>query len=115
MALQPVSTIVNTGVPVWQKVDETAQGGFILDTTGLTAGNTIAAGTAMVIDEATRKAKPTTADTDTPAGLLFESVVIGPGVAVDVVLRGTIYARRGATVSAALKAKLPNIIFSQSF
>ncbi|OLY92502.1 hypothetical protein SAMN05444008_102378 [Cnuella takakiae] len=115
MGLQPVKTTFSSGVPVWQKVDQTAQGGFVLDTTGLTLGNTIAAGTAIVIDEATRKAKPTTADTDTPAGLLYEDVKIEVGATLDVVIAGTIYARRGPAVSAALKAKMPRITFSNSF
>lgn len=45
------------GVPVFQKVNETAQGGFRLDIAPLTAGDTIAAGTPISYDESTRIAK----------------------------------------------------------
>lgn len=56
MGLQPVKTVVNSGVQVWQKVLETAQGGFTLDNTGLADGLTIPAGTLVGFDESTRKA-----------------------------------------------------------
>jgi hypothetical protein len=58
MSLQPQKTVINTGVPVFQHVDRTAQGGFVLDTTGLTVGGTIPAGQPMTFDESTRKAAP---------------------------------------------------------
>jgi hypothetical protein len=60
MSLQPVKTIVNTGIPVFQNPDDMqlVQGGFTLDTTGLILNNSIAAGHPMYYDEATRKAKP---------------------------------------------------------
>lgn len=57
MGLQPQKTTVNSGVPVFQKVLETAQGGFVLDDSVLPAGNTVKAGTPISINEATRKAK----------------------------------------------------------
>lgn len=56
MGLQPVKTVVNSGVQVWQKVLETARGGFTLDNTGLATGLTIPAGTLLGYDESTRKA-----------------------------------------------------------
>ncbi|HRQ17708.1 MAG TPA: hypothetical protein PL085_11570 [Agriterribacter sp.] len=46
------------GIPVFQSVFETAQGGFVLDSTGLPEGFTIPAGTPISYDESTRKAKP---------------------------------------------------------
>lgn len=56
MGLTPVKTVVSSGVQVWQKVLETAQGGFTLDNTGLADGLTIPAGTPVGYDESTRKA-----------------------------------------------------------
>jgi hypothetical protein len=60
MSLQPVKTIISTGIPVFQNQDELrlVQGGFTLDTNGLILNNSIAAGHAMTYDELTRKAKP---------------------------------------------------------
>lgn len=50
-------------------------------------------------------------------GLLYSAAVVNSnGVAdIAVVLRGTVYERRIMALSAAVKAKLPHIIFSQSF
>lgn len=104
-----------SGVPAFQTVLDVAQGGFTLDTTGLTAGTTLAAGRAMIVNEATRIATPTTADANTPTGLLYEDVVVGPNTTVTVVTAGTVYNRRIPVLSAALKAKLPRITFSESF
>lgn len=58
MSLQITKEVVSSGVQVWQKVFETAQGGFTLDTTGLTSGVTMPAGTPITFDESTRMAKP---------------------------------------------------------
>lgn len=107
--------VLSTGVPVFQTVHETAQGGFTLDTTGLTIGNTLAAGTPMIINEATRLAKPATLDTDAPNGLLYQDTEIQVGAELSVVIRGTVYNRRTPAISATLKDKLPLIVFSQSF
>lgn len=104
-------TVVAGEKTVFANVLETTLGGFGLDTTGLTAGQTLAAGTAMGFDEATRMAKP---DAVNPKGLLFESVEIGPGTTVDVVMRGTVYENRIPAITDANKAKMPNIIFSKS-
>ena len=54
--LQPTKTATTGGIPVFQKVIETAQGGFSLDMTNLTEGETIPAGSLVVFNEATRKA-----------------------------------------------------------
>ena len=50
-------------------------------------------------------------------GLLAEDVVVGDNTSLAVVVRGTVYERRitDVTVTAAQKAAMPNIIFSQSF
>jgi len=44
------------GVPIFQQDPQNAQGGFALDTTGLTTGALVPAGTVMGFDESTRKA-----------------------------------------------------------
>jgi len=49
--------VLSDGIPVWQGGNvETAQGGFILDATGLSTGDTVKAGTPVGFDESTRKA-----------------------------------------------------------
>lgn len=65
-----LSRFLNTGgIPYWQRVDQLAQGGFLLDITGLTlkdaSGNNfiLPGGTPMIFDEATRLAKPVTVGT----------------------------------------------------
>lgn len=118
MGLEPVKTTVNTGVVVFQRVDTMLQGGASLDATGLTAGDTLAAGTAIIVDEATRKATVVDADGDSPTGLLYTDVVIADDAEVAVVLEGVVYARRishAASKTTAIKAKMPRITFSQSF
>lgn len=52
-----VKESVSGTTPVFQKVNETAQGGFRLDITPLTSGETIPAGTPIGYDESTRVAK----------------------------------------------------------
>lgn len=181
---------VTSGIPVFQKDFETAQGGFTLDETVLAAGTIIKAGTVMGFDEATRKAKPlkggvlqaNATDSATTYRILkgsnavvgqsinltggtaraitaidtsnanYDEITVGTtiGVAgtagdtlfvsddgytkakgllrndatvpatgytetVSVVIRGTVYHRRIPPVSAAVKALLPNIIFSESY
>lgn len=58
MSLQGTRTVYNSGVPIWQTMLETAQGGFKLDVTGLPIGAILPKGTAMAYDESTRVAKP---------------------------------------------------------
>lgn len=53
----PVLTTTTSGIPIFQEILTTAQGGFTLDDSALTVGSTIKAGTAIGIDEATRKVK----------------------------------------------------------
>lgn len=61
MGLGLKRTLSTGDIPVWQgtgKDIQLAQGGFRLDTTGLTAGAVIKAGNPMTFDAATRVAKP---------------------------------------------------------
>ena len=46
------------GIPIFQQVPENAQGGYVLDATGLTAGVLVPAGTVMGASDSTRLAKP---------------------------------------------------------
>jgi hypothetical protein len=122
MSLQPTKTTVSYGVQIWQtgKTPETAQGGFVLDTTGLTAGETLKGGTVMTFDESTRIAKVATVTSGTPdtsdaKGLLYTDVVVADGADVAIVVRGTVYERRIPSVDAAHKAVLPLIVFSNSY
>ncbi|MBC9913182.1 hypothetical protein [Chitinophaga varians] len=57
MSLQITKEVVASGAPIFQKVLETARGGFTLDSTGLTKGATIPGGAPIAYDESTRKAK----------------------------------------------------------
>lgn len=51
-------TLTTSDVPVWQRIDQNAQGGFLLDTTDLVTDSVVKAGTPMAYNEATRTAKP---------------------------------------------------------
>lgn len=108
-------------IPIFQKILETLRGGASLDMTGLTAGETIPAGTPMTFDEATRKAKKATLTGTAPdqtsdaKGLLKNDVIIEANAPVDVVLRGTVYARRVTpAINATHRKAMPLIIFSES-
>lgn len=57
MGLTPVITSVGTAKIVFQDIDDTAQGGFSLDPTGLPVGSTIPAGQPIGFDESTRVGK----------------------------------------------------------
>lgn len=181
-------------VVIWQKIHDTAQGGFLLDVTGLTLGSVLKAGSLISFDESTRIAKviksatvqadATNVATDirvlkghtfkvgdylarveggkayaitaivttdpvydtltvgttlgvaltagdalfqststgasaaislTPSGLSYEDYVVTANTDISVVLNGRVYARRIPGIVAGLKAKLPLIIFSQSY
>lgn len=56
MAFGIKKEVISRGVTIFQTILETAQGGFTLDATGLTAGSVIPAGTPIGYDESTRKA-----------------------------------------------------------
>ncbi len=58
MGLVTKKETVSGGIPIWINVLENALGGFTLDTTSLTAGEKILAGTPISFNEATRLAKP---------------------------------------------------------
>ena len=53
----PTKTSATQPIPVWQRVHETAQGGFTLDKTGLTDGQDIPAGSPFGYNEGTRLAR----------------------------------------------------------
>ena len=57
MGMYISKTSASGGVQVWQKILETARGGFLLDVSALTAGATLKSGTAISFDESTRVAK----------------------------------------------------------
>lgn len=57
MGLKFKKTVVDGDIPVYQQVHEVSQGGYTLDTDGLVAGSTIPAGSVIIADDATRKAK----------------------------------------------------------
>lgn len=118
MGLAPTKTSASSATVVFHRIDTTLPGGASLDATGLTAGDTLAAGTAIIVDEATRKATVVDADADTPTGLLKDDVVIADDAEIAVVLEGVVYTRRishAASKTTAIKAKMPRITFSNSF
>lgn len=53
----PVLTSTTSGIPIFQEIITTAQGGFTLDDSAITAGTVIKAGTVIGFDESTRKVK----------------------------------------------------------
>lgn len=53
----PTKVSATYGIPIFQNVIESAQGGFVLDDAGITTGATVKAGTVISFDETTRKAK----------------------------------------------------------
>lgn len=104
------------GKVIFQKVLEIARGGYNLDITGLKVGDILPAGTPMTYDGATRKAKKANANGSDAKGLLYTDVKIGENATVSIVTRGTVYEKRLAeVVSAQIKAKLPLIIFDDTF
>lgn len=101
-------------IPVFQKVLETSRGGYKLDTTGLTEGEVLKAGTAMSFDETTRIAKKATGAEDV-AGLLYNDTLIEDNAFVTILTRGTVYENRIPAIDQLVKDALPLIIFSKSF
>lgn len=179
---------LNSGIPIFQKIIETAQGGFTLSEPTLAAGTTVPAGTVIGYDETTRLAVVakfgvlqanalnsdttykvlkgsnlvvgmsvnlpggtaraiTAIDTSNTAydtftvgttigiaanagigafvsdagynaglkGLLMHDHDVATGEDIAVVIRGTVYANRIASVPASIQALIPTIIFSKSF
>lgn len=89
-------------------VIDTTNADYDVITVATTLGVAIATGDALFIDDAGYTGVK---------GLLYEDAVIDSnGIAdITVVLRGTVYARRITPVPASIQAKLPLIIFSQSY
>lgn len=50
-----------------------------------------------------------------PKGTLLEELVVDTNATLSVVIRGTLYHRRIKQVPASVQAKLPNLIFSESY
>lgn len=103
------------GIPIFQKVLETARGGFSLDITGLTVGTILKAGTPMTYSGDTRLAKKANVDGSDAKGLLYEDVTIQENAPVAIVTRGTVYNKRIDAVPAPVKTALKLIIFDDSF
>lgn len=110
-------------IPVFQKVLETARGGFTLTRGSLVKGAILKAGTPIAFDEETRRAvvaKKSEAGSDAN-GLLYDDVVIEDNAPLAVVVRGTVYENRLPTSGNGIadwddhKEALPLIIFSKSF
>lgn len=89
-------------------VIDTSNEAYDLLTVGTTLGVTVAVGADIFVDDIGYTA---------PKGLLYAPVLVGAnGIAdITVVVRGTVYARRIPPVSVASRAKMPLIIFSESF
>lgn len=115
--LQPVSTNSGNDIPVWHEDITTLMGGFSLDTTGLTTGSTLKAGSAISYDETTRKAKAAAADgSDDFVALTKNDVTVVDDAPVTAVVGGIVYENRIPAIPAPVKAKLPKtIIFSKSY
>ena len=100
---------IKTGEATSQEITaiDTTNANYDVITTEATLGVAVAAGDSIYVDDAGA----------TPKGLLYEGVTIGSNGIQDVtvVLRGTVYARRIPPIPADVKAKLPLIIFSESF
>lgn len=87
---------------------DTTDGAFDLLTVATTMGVTVAVGIDIFVDDIGYTA---------PKGLLYSNVEIGANLLAEITVgvRGTVYARRIAPISVVSKAKLPLIIFSESF
>lgn len=92
---------------------DTTNAAYDVITVGTTLGVALTAGDAIFESSATGAA--VAALKVTPSGLLFQDVKSGVNEPVAVVLRATVYERRIPVVPTAVKALLPNIIFSKSF
>lgn len=105
-----VGMTIKTGAGTAQAITaiDKTDAAFDKVTVGTTIGAAAAVGAEVFVDDAGYSGTK---------GLLYSGVIIGNnGIAdVTVVIRGTVYARRIPPVSAAVQAKMPNIIFSQSF
>ena len=78
-------TTVNRGLTVFQRIFETAMGGFTLTTTGLTLATVLPAGTVMAFNEATRLAtvvKTATLQADATNTATAYQVIKGHGLII---------------------------------
>lgn len=90
----------------------TTDPGYDQVTVGTTLGVALTAGDALF---QSNTSGATAAATLTLKGLTKEDYLIASHTDVAVVMRGTVYARRIPAVAAELRAKLPLLIFSESF
>lgn len=117
------STNIGGGCTVWARVYKCFQGGGYIDTTSLTPGTVIPAGTPVILEGPGKKVTLVTGTALTKAnlakvnGLTFNDVCIPTGVVeatCAVVYSGKVYANRangGNGLQASLKAQLPGIEF----
>lgn len=117
------STEIGGGCAVWARVNKCFQGGGYIDTTSLTPGTVIPAGTPVIFDGPGKKVTLVTGTALTKAnlakvnGLIFNDVCIPTGVVETtcaVVYDGKVYANRangGNGLQVSLKAQLPCIEF----
>jgi hypothetical protein len=82
-------------------------------TVGTTLGVALTAGDALFVSSATGASAALYATV--AKGLLYQEVKVGENEPVAIAVRATVYERRIPIVTAAIKALLPNIIFSQSY
>jgi hypothetical protein len=108
--LLKVGSVINSGAGSAQAITaiDTTNADYDVLTVGTTLGVAVAAGDAIFVADAGYTGVK---------GLLYEDATINSNGVVDVavVLHGTVYARRIPPVPATIQAKLPLIIFSQSF
>lgn len=117
------STEIGGGCVVWARVNKCYQGGGYIDTTSLTPGTVIPAGTPVIFAGPGQKVTLVTGSALTKAnlakvnGLIKDDVCIPTGVkeaACAVAYDGRIYANRangGNGLQASLKAQLPAVEF----
>ena len=109
-SLLKVGMSINSGAGTARSITEidTTNADYDLLTVGSTIGVAVTAGDAIFVSDAGYTGVK---------GLLYEDATINSNGVVDVavVLHGAVYARRIPPVPATIQAKLPLIIFSQSF
>jgi hypothetical protein len=92
---------------------DTSNADYDVITVGTTLGVALDAG--VVLFESAASGADKCALAVTPKGLLYSEVTVGANEPCAVCIRGTVYERRIPVVPDAVKAYIPNIIFSQSY
>ena len=97
-------------------IDTTTNATHDVITVGTTLGVALTAADGVVLFESSATGATACALAVTPKGLLYQDVdKVEANVTVAVIIRGTVYERRIPLVPTAVKAYIPNIIFSQSY